>query len=180
MYGMWTQGIFWWNMLDTVGQWTPLHFIPLSTTPAPHLVILQPMYGGVQWISPLCRDNGAAITPLLRRQWAVSLDTTYTQKSDHLKCRKCGEERCSSDPVIKHTVCQILKDLATVHPSPFLLSSLSISVNKTVFLLHLSNPNKTHLVKTRTYQTKIKQTRWKCLWWKLPIMILHAHKGKCI
>ena len=111
----------------------------------------------------------------LQRQWSCSNSAaektvssffwynTYTQKSDHLQCRKRGEERCSSDPVIKCTVCQVLKDLATVLPPPFLPSSLSIRVNKTVYLLHLSNPNKTHLVKTRTYQTKIKQTQWKCL-----------------
>ena len=52
-------------------------------------------------------------------------------------------------------------------PSSLLPSSLSIRVSKSLYL-HLSNPNKTHLVKTRTFQTKIKQTRWKCLWSKLP------------
>ena len=112
----------------------------------------------------------------LQRQWSCSNSAaektvsifscynTYTQKSHHLQCRKCGGERCSSDAVIKHTVCQVLKDLATVLPPPFLPSSLSISVSKTLFLFHLSNPNKIHLVKTRTCQTKIKQSQWKCLW----------------
>ena len=71
-YGMWTQGILWWSTLDTVGQWTPLHFIQLSTMPAPRLVIPRPMYGGVQWTPPPCRDSGAPVTLLLRRQWAVS------------------------------------------------------------------------------------------------------------
>ena len=68
----------------------------------------------------------------LQRQWSCSNSATektvssfscyntYTQKSYHLQCRKCGEERCSSDPVIKCTVCQVLKDLATVFPPPFL------------------------------------------------------------
>ena len=94
-YGMWTQGIFWWSMLDTVDQWTPLHFIQLSTMPVPRLVIPQPMYGGVQWTPPPCRDNGAPVTLLLRRQWAVSLLIQHllTDHYYHLQCRKRGVER---------------------------------------------------------------------------------------
>ena len=70
----------------------------------------------------------------LQRQWSCSNSAaektvssflcynTYTQKSYHLQCRKRGGERCSSDPVIKNTVCQVLKDLATVLPPSFLVS----------------------------------------------------------
>ena len=71
-----------------------------------------------------------------------------------------------------------LKDLATVtQPTVSLLpSSLSIRVDKAVFPLHLSNPNKTHLVKTGTYQTDTVEMSVM----KTPVMVLRAHKGKCI
>ena len=168
-YGMWKQGIFWWSTLDTVGQWTPLHFIQLSTMPAPRLVIPRPIYGGVQWTPPPYRDKGAPVTLLLRRQWAVSWYDTRSQficcsvenvewKEGKMFSWSCNQEYCVSS----------LKDLAAVtQPTISLLpSSLLIRIDKTVFFLHLSNPNKTHLVKTGTYQTKIRQTLWKCLWWK--------------
>ena len=64
----------------------------------------------------------------LQRQWSssnsaaektvssFSLDKTLADKSYHLQCGKCGRrnrKRCSSDPVINHTICQVWKDFSS-------------------------------------------------------------------
>ena len=125
-----------------------------------------------------CKMNPSS----LQRQWSCSNSAAektvssfscynmYTQKSYQLQCRKC-EERCSSDRVIKCT--EVLKDLATVLPPPFLTFNKTLSPPPQQSKQDSSGEDKNLSDEDQTDTVEMSVV-------KTPFMILRAHKGKGI